>query len=136
MSDNQKKILIVEDDEMIRSMYEMKLKQDDFDVRVASNGMEGLEMVKAGKYDLILLDIIMPQVDGFAMLEELRTGMGNETPVVMLTNLSTEEDKAKGKALGAIGYLVKSRMTPAQMSQEIKKIFININIFKQIYFRD
>lgn len=120
MSKEKKKILIIEDEEMIRTMYEMKLKQDGFLVTSACNGAEGLDVIKQEKFDLILLDIIMPQIDGFAVLDEIRNGDSKcDTPVVMLTNLSTEDDRAKGEKLGATGYLVKSSMTPSQMSKEI-----------------
>jgi len=118
--ENKKKILIVEDEEMIRQMYEMKLTQDGFEVVTANNGMEGLKLIKKERFDLILLDIIMPQVDGFAVLRELKSGnIKNSVSVVMLTNLSTEEDRRKGETMGAVGYLVKSSMTPTQMSKEI-----------------
>jgi DNA-binding response OmpR family regulator len=122
MDNNKKKILIIEDEEMIRDMYKMKLRQDGFEVVAASNGMDGLEFVKNEKFDLILLDIIMPQIDGFAVLKELKSGnIKNSAPVVMLTNLSTEDDRNKGEKMGAVGYLVKSSMTPTQMSKEILK---------------
>lgn len=122
MSEEKKKILLVEDEEMIKTMYEMKLKQDGFDVVTASNGIECLEIIKKEKFDLILLDIIMPQIDGFSVLKELKEGkVKNETPVVMLTNLGTEDDRKKGESLGAVGYLVKSNMTPSQMSEKISQ---------------
>ena len=120
---SSKKILIVEDDEMIGSMYQTKLKQDDFNVFLAVNGIEGLELAKKEKPDLILLDIIMPQLDGFSVLEQLKDKESTkDIPVVMLTNLGTEEDVKKGSVLGAVDYLVKANLTPSQVSDKIKEI--------------
>lgn len=117
-----KKILLVEDDKMISSMYETKLRQEDYVIYTAEDGGRGLEIASQEKPDLILLDIILPQLDGFTVLQELKN---NETtrniPVVMLTNLGTTEDKEKGKQMKADGYLVKASLTPAQLSEEIKK---------------
>ena len=119
---DKKKILIVEDDQMISSMYKTKLEQDGFAVLIADNGSQGLELAGQEKPDLIMLDIILPQLDGFSVLQELKNNSKTKnTPVVMLTNLGTDEDKAKGEKLGATGYLVKSDLTPAQVSKTVKK---------------
>ena len=116
-----KKVLIVEDDTLISSMYKIKLEQDGYAVVVANNGSEGLVKVKAEKPDIILLDIIMPQLDGFTVLEGMRGKLGIKAPIIMLTNLGTEEDRAKGEKLGATDYLVKSSVTPAQVSENVTK---------------
>jgi len=116
-----KKVLIVEDDNMISSMYRIKLEQDGYEVVVASNGSEGLEKAKSEKPDIVLLDIIMPQLDGFTVLEGMRGKLGIKVPIIMLTNLGTEEDRAKGEKLGATDYLVKASVTPAQVSEKVTK---------------
>lgn len=116
-----KKVLIIEDDTMISSMYRTKLEQDGYKVTVAENGSEGLEKVKAEIPDIILLDVIMPQLDGFTVLEELRGNMKISVPIIMLTNLGTDEDRAKGDKLGATDYLVKSTLTPTQVSEIVEK---------------
>ena len=122
MTDNKKKILIVEDDQMIGSMYRTKLEQDGFIVLTAANGAQGLELALNEKPDLVMLDIIMPQLDGFSVLRQLRGNEGTKnTPIIMLTNLGTDEDKAKGQKLGATDYLIKANLTPAQISEIIKK---------------
>ena len=122
MADGKKKLLVVEDDAMIGSMYKTKLEQDGFIVLAASNGAQGLEMGIAEKPDLIMLDIIMPQLDGFSVLQQLRANQSTKnTPIIMLTNLGTDEDKDKGKKLGATNYLVKANLTPSQVSEIIKK---------------
>jgi len=118
------KILVVEDDAMINSMYKTKLELDGFEVLSATNGAIGLEMAKKEKVDLILLDVIMPQLDGFTVLAILKKDAKiKNVPVIMLTNLGTEEDKKKGKELGAVDYIVKASLTPAQVSEKVKEYF-------------
>jgi DNA-binding response OmpR family regulator len=118
----EKKILIIEDDKMISNMYQTKLRQEGFNVLVADDGSQGLDLAIKEKPDLILLDIILPQLDGFALLEEIRLNPSlKHTPVYMLTNLGTTEDKEKAEKLGANDYLVKANLTPAQIGEIIKK---------------
>ncbi len=122
MLNNKKTILIVEDDLMISSIYKSKFEMDGFIVVVANNGAEGIELAKKEKPDIIMLDIILPQVDGFSVLEKIKKDKQTKLiPVIMLTNLSTEEDAAKGKELGAIDYLIKASLTPKQISEKIKQ---------------
>ncbi len=117
-----KKILIVEDDKMISSMYETKLKQEDYEVLVAENGAQGLELAVQEKPDVVLLDIILPQMDGFTVLQEMRSNDNlKNIPIIMLTNLGTSEDQEKGKRYGATDYWVKASLTPAQVSEKIKE---------------
>lgn len=124
MSD-KKKVLIIEDDEIISAMYKIKLEQDGYTVLTANNGGDGLEVAKNNRVDIIMLDIIMPQLDGFTVLDELKANsFTKKTPVIMLTNLSTEEDRKKGEEKGAAGYWVKAQLTPTQVSQQIKD-FLN-----------
>ena len=122
MENTKKKILVVEDDQMICSMYKTKFAADGLAVLAANDGPEGLELAKKEKPDLIMLDIILPQLDGFSVLEELKKDCQTKNiPVIMLTNLGTEEDKKKGEKLGATDYLVKARLTPAEISKKIKE---------------
>jgi DNA-binding response OmpR family regulator len=117
----KKKILIVEDDQMIASMYKTKFEADGFECLMAGEGPSGLEMVKTEKPDLVMLDIMLPQLDGFSILKAIKNDNETKnTPVIMLTNLGTEEDKAKGQKMGAIDYLVKASLTPAEISKKIK----------------
>lgn len=121
MSD-KKKILVVEDDAMISSMYKTKFEADGFAVLTADNGASGLELAKKEKPDIIMLDIILPQLDGFSVLEAIKKDAGAKNiPVIMLTNLGTEEDKKKGAAMGALDYFVKASLTPGQVSAKIKQ---------------
>jgi DNA-binding response OmpR family regulator len=118
----EKKLLIVEDDTMIASMYKTKLEQEGYMVYTAENGAQGLSMALSQKPDLILLDIIMPQLDGFTVLQELRSNASmKKVPIIMLTNLGTDEDKKKGSQFGASDYLVKANLTPTQVGEVVKK---------------
>ena len=122
MSD-KKKILVVEDDAMISSMYKTKFEADGFAVLIADNGAAGLELAKKEKPDIIMLDIILPQLDGFSVLEEVKKDKTTrKIPVIMLTNLGTNEDKLKGQKMGAIDYLVKASLTPGQVSAKVKQV--------------
>lgn len=118
----KKRVLIVEDDPVISSMYKTKFEIDGYEVVVAGNGAEGLESAKKESFNIILLDVILPQLDGFSVLTEIKKDPKiKNTPVLMLTNLGTQEDKDKGKELGALDYVVKSSFTPAQVSEKIKQ---------------
>jgi len=120
---SKKTILIVEDDTMISAMYQTKLSAEGLEVLVADNGVDGLRLADDKKPDLILLDVIMPQMDGFAVLAELQKNIKTKKiPVILLTNLGTEEDQQKGKELGATDYIVKSSLTPEQVSDKVKKM--------------
>ena len=123
MAEGKKKILVVEDDPMISSMYKTKFEADGFEVFIADNGASGLELAKKEMPDLIMLDVILPQLDGFAVLEQIKKDQAiKNIPVIMLTNLGTSEDKAKGETMGALDYFVKASLTPAQISAKIKEI--------------
>ncbi len=120
----QRTLLLVEDDEMISSMYKTKFEQSGFKVITAATGAEGLEQAQKTKPDIILLDIIMPQLDGFAVLKELKfSPKTKKIPVILLTNLGTAEDQEKGKKLGAADYLVKANLTPSQVCEKVLSYF-------------
>lgn len=115
------KILLVEDDEIISGMYKVKLIQDGYEVALATNGVEAIEMVSQENPDLVLLDVIMPVLDGFSVLEDFRQNKKLQIPIILLTNLGTEDDRKKGEVMGANGYLVKASLTPSEVSAEVKK---------------
>jgi DNA-binding response OmpR family regulator len=123
MADKNKRILIIEDDTMISNMYRMKLTQDGFTVIAAEDGATGLETAKKEKPDLIMLDVILPALDGFSVLEELKKDSSTKNiSVIMLTNLGTDEDVKKGQELGAVDYLVKANFTPSDVSKKVKEV--------------
>ena len=119
---NNKTVLLIEDDETISLMYKIKLEATGFKVLTANNGVDGLKLSKEKKPDIIMLDVILPQLDGFSVLESIKKDrIIKNIPVVMLTNLGTDEDKKKGVKLGATDYLVKANLTPAQVEEKIKE---------------
>lgn len=122
MAKNKKTILLVEDDATISSIYKAKFEADNFNVLIAQDGASGLALIKKEKPDIIMLDIILPGLDGFSVLEEVKKDKTTEhIPVIMLTNLATEDDRVKGHKMGAVDYLVKASLTPAEVSEKIKK---------------
>lgn len=102
-----KSILIVEDEKAIAKALELKLSRTGFDVKVAHDGLQAVARYKEGPLDLILLDLIIPELDGFGVLEELQK-LNNKTPIIVLSNLSQGEDKERTTKLGAQGYYVKA----------------------------
>lgn len=119
----KEKIILVEDDKMLADMYITKFKKEGMDVMRANDGAEGLDMIMTEKPDLVLLDIIMPKLDGFAVLKEIRKDSSlKDTHVLLLTNLGQSEDVDKGKQLGADDYFIKANHTPAEIVEKVKYI--------------
>lgn len=118
------KVLLVDDDALLLRMYEEKLKHEGFEVETALSGEEGLRKARSSKPNLILLDILMPSMDGFQVLEKLKADPETkEIPVIFLTNLSRDEgDIKKGLGLGAAAYLVKARFRPSEVVRKIKEV--------------
>lgn len=129
MSDENKmpKILLVEDEEMLANMYEVKFKNEGYELLKAHDGAKGLEMMKSTKPDFVLLDIIMPKMDGFSVLSAMKEDSELQNiPVLLLTNLGQDEDIEKGKKLGAVGYLVKANVTPIDVVNRVKTELANL----------
>ena len=117
------KIAIIEDDPTISQMYRLKFEADGFDVRMASNGKIGVELVKTFKPDIILLDIQMPEMDGAEALKRIRANNSSkDTPVIILTNLGEEEAPSEMRSLGISSYIVKANNTPRQVVTHVKEI--------------
>ncbi len=117
------KILIIEDDRFIAKMYQTKLSLEGYDVDVAENGQIGVEKIKSFQPDLVLLDIIMPEMDGFGVLEVIRDDAAiNSTPVIIMSNLAQEDHLKRAKALGAKDYIVKSQYTPLDVVKKIQEV--------------
>ncbi len=107
-----KKILIAEDDQFLANAYRIKFEKANLEVRVCSDGEEALEVIKTFAPDLILLDLMMPKVDGFAVLENIKSNENTKNiKVIVASNLGQNEDVEKAKNLGADGYVVKSDMS-------------------------
>lgn len=114
----KKRILIVEDERPLAHALELKLGHEGYETVVALSGAEGLTKAASEKFDCILLDLIMPEVDGFSFLQEYRKK--SQTPVIILSNLGQEEDKAKAKTLGATDYFVKANTPILQIVNRVK----------------
>ncbi|MFC1721914.1 response regulator transcription factor [Patescibacteria group bacterium] len=121
--DDKIKILLAEDDQDLQEMYETKFTMEGFEVIKAENGVEALNKVDLEKPHIILLDIVMPEMDGFQALRDLRANpKTKEIPVLLLTNLGQEGDIKKGIELGAADYLIKANFTPNEVVAKVKKI--------------
>ncbi len=117
------KIAIVEDDMAIAQMYRLKFEAEGYDVGVAENGISGLELVKDMHPDIILLDIMMPEMNGDEMLRQLRQQeWGKGIPVLILTNLGKEEAPKDLEQLNVHSYIVKAEMTPKQVAERVKAV--------------
>lgn len=115
------KIAIIEDDSVINQMYRMKFEADGFEVQVADNGKNGIELVQNFKPDIILLDLQMPEMNGDKALAYIRSqDWGKEVPVIILTNLGAEESPKELKSLGIHSYIVKAELTPSQVVTRVK----------------
>ena len=124
MEEKNKVILLVDDDPLIIRMYQRKLMNDGHQVNIAANGEEALTQVRRQKPDLILLDVMMPKMNGVETLKALKSDQRTKSiPVVILTNLGDREDDVeKAKRLGALDYVVKSEISLKQLSELVKKI--------------
>lgn len=112
MANSKKKILIVEDDEFLRSLAAKRLEKDGFAVKDAINGDAALAAIGEEKFDLILLDLLLPGTDGFGVLEKGRTmSNGKDVPIIIFSNLGEKTDIERAKKLGANDFLVKANFT-------------------------
>jgi CheY-like chemotaxis protein len=121
-----KKILIVEDDKFVAEVYLAKLAEMDYLTVLAGNGEEGLRALSSEKFDLILLDILMPIMDGVEMLGEIKKNeKWKDIPVILLTNVGEKDSIEKVRRLGATDYLIKSHFTPSEVIEKIESVFKN-----------
>lgn len=111
------RVLFVEDDPSVAQMYRLKLELDGYDVEVATDGEKALEMARSNAPDIIFLDIRLPKLDGFGVLDALRKDPRTERlPVVILSNYSEKQLIERGLRMGARDYLIKTQTTPARLS--------------------
>ena len=116
-------VLLVEDDEFLANIYKTKFEMEGFKISVSTNGEEGLKDAKKKKPDIILLDILLPKADGYAVLKGLREDPATkEVPVIILTNLGQKDDVDKGLDLGAVDYLIKAHFKPSEVVEKVKKV--------------
>lgn len=119
---NTATILLAEDDLFLQRMYAAKLAKEGLNVVVAADGEKALAIMSETVPDLVLLDILMPKKDGFAVLEAMRADARlKEVPVVLLTNVGESEDIKRGRRLGANEYLIKAHFLPSEVIGVVKK---------------
>jgi DNA-binding response OmpR family regulator len=116
------KIAIIEDDQAISQMYRIKFEADGYEVETAENGKLGLALAEKMRPDIILLDLMMPEMNGDEMLVELRKKpWGKNIKVVILTNMGEQEVPENIKSLGVSAFILKADMTPRQVAELVKK---------------
>jgi len=117
-----KKILIIEDEEILMNLLQRKLIQEGYDVSVARDGDEGLKSMKEGSPDLILLDILMPRVGGIEVMEEMQKDEDlKNIPVVIISNSGQPVEIDKAQKLGAKDWLIKTEFDPQEVVEKVKK---------------
>jgi DNA-binding response OmpR family regulator len=116
------KVAIIEDDVAISQMYRIKFEAEGYQVETAENGVTGLALIEKMRPDIVLLDLMMPQMTGAEMLAELRkTDWGKNLKVIILTNMGEQEAPEIIKSLNVSAFIVKADMTPRQVAELVKK---------------
>jgi len=122
-TNNSSYILITEDDVMLRDMYKMRLEAEGFKVDTANNGLEALKKIKVSRPSIVLMDIMMPVMDGLTALKKMKSDSEmKDIPVIIMTVLIQEEKRKEGIELGASDYLIKSETMPQDVVSKIKEI--------------
>lgn len=120
----KKKILIIDDDPFILDMYVLKFKQEGFDVETARDGKTGLSALERYNPGVVLLDVVMPVMDGFDVLQKMKEQYPAHRPkVIFLTNFGQKEDVERGLRLGADDYIIKAHYTPGEVVDKVKSLF-------------
>ena len=116
-------MLIVDDDEFLLEMYAIKFKEEGFAVEIAKSGQDALEKAASAHPDIVLLDVVLPEMDGFSILQKMRSEKKSDGPlIIMLTNLSQKDDTERGLRLGADDYIVKAHYTPSEVVEKVRKL--------------
>ena len=124
MFDNQHhKVLVTEDESLVADLISRKLEAGGLVVTVARNGQEALDQLAKNKYDLLLMDLTMPDLDGFQLLSRLKT-QKNTMPIIVMSKLSQAEDVKKAKALGAWNYIIKANVTPTEIVEKVEQCIL------------
>lgn len=116
-----KTILIIEDDKFLRELIAQKLIKEGYEISEAVDGEKGIKKIKEEKPDLVLLDLILPGIDGFEVLSRMKEDEAlAKIPVIILSNLGQREDVERGLKMGAVDYLIKAHFTPREIINKIK----------------
>ena len=117
-----KTILIIEDDKFLRELIAQKLTKEGYNISEAIDGEEGIKKIESEKPDLVLLDLILPGIDGFEVLSKMKENPNlSSIPVIILSNLGQKEDVEKGLKMGAVDYLIKAHFTPGEIIEKINR---------------
>jgi DNA-binding response OmpR family regulator len=117
------KILLIEDDSFLLSMYATKFEIENFKVIMAEDGDKGVRLAAKEMPDIILLDVLLPKMNGFEVLGEIKSDPKTaKIPVILLTNLSQKDEIDKGLKMGAADYLIKAHFMPSEVVDKIKKL--------------
>ncbi len=123
METTHPKILIIDDDPFILDMYVIKFKEEGFEIDVARNGKEGVEKVHSFLPDVVLLDVVMPAMDGFDVMAQLKKDQETRPfRVIFLTNFGQKEDVERGFKLGADEYIIKAHFTPSEVVEKVHEV--------------
>lgn len=118
-----KKILIIEDDKFLRELIARKLGREGYETSEAVDGEEGFKKIKSENPDLVLLDLILPGIDGFEVLSKMKDDvLVSQIPVIILSNLGQKEDVDRGLKLGAQDYLIKAHFTPGEIIEKVRAV--------------
>lgn len=118
-----KNILLVEDDRYLADIYVTKLEKEGFKVDLAKDGLEALDFLQKNKPDLLILDIVIPCIDGWEILRRVRKKKEfKKLPIIIFSNLDQKREVMKGVDLGATKYMIKANFTPKEILAEVKKM--------------
>lgn len=121
MESQKVKVAIIEDDMAIVQMYRTKFENEGYDVETAGDGASGLELIESYEPDIVLLDLMMPNMNGLDMLQKLRAQQGGQgAKIVVLTNMGDTETATRVYKMAADDYIVKAEMTPKQVAERVK----------------
>lgn len=120
---SNKKILLVDDDESLRQMYTLILKKEGYALETADDGIKGLAKIRDGGWDLVLLDLMMPAMDGISVLKALKDEPAKETngPIVVLSNAGYGKIAKEAESLGAASFFMKADLLPPDLVKAVKK---------------
>jgi len=123
MVSGQKTILLIEDEKELADVFGLKLRAEGYNVLNADDGAKGVEMMKESKPDLVLMDLVMPNCDGYKALEQIKKDKSiKDITVCAWSNLTQEDEIEKAKKLGADHYLIKSDYTPSKLAEKVKEL--------------